>query len=176
MHMVISAIVYAPDEESAFDKAREVFERLCGENGQPFDYFSTFESAGSPMSGRGRWGSVVPIARADSKEGKRLIEEGMDATKIDFMRNLSEVRKALEGRSDEELFRKNDDMWRYYAHGLGEYTGSNIWLYDNDGSGIRTPNNLESVLSKYRSIYEDEGKENPHRDELVWVVPADVHF
>lgn len=173
MHMVIRAIVYAPDEESAMDKAKEIFDRLCGENGQPFDYYSLFEGAGSPMSGRGRWGSIVPIARADSKEGKYLIKDGMAATKREFMRALAEIKKGIEKYSDEELFSKRCDMWRYYAHNAGQYDGTSIWLYNDDGSGIRTPQDLENVLNKYESIYKNEP--NPHADEHVWIIPADVH-
>lgn len=199
MHMVIRAIVYAHNEKEALDKARGIFENLCGQRGQLFDYFVLFDED-SPMSGKNRWGNLPAVARANSPEGKKLIDDGMQYTRDEFMRNMAQIREALLVLSDEELFtgelgpsaiaaRAFDNankgreflftydpgMVRHFMGKVGEYLGPSVYLYGDDGDGIRTPEHLGNVLNKWKCIYEDEGRENPYKDLDIFVVPADVH-
>jgi hypothetical protein len=175
MHMVIRAIVYADDEEEALERAREIFERLT-ENSRPFDYFKMFDEPGSSVSGRGRWGELPACVEASSKEGKKLIKEGMKYTRDEFMRDVKIVRKALKDRTDLQLFnsRYDKEMVRYRFYCLGQDKGASVWLYDNDGEGIQEGSHLRDVLSKWKTLH--KGKENPYLFKRVWVVPADVHF
>ncbi len=195
MHMIIRACVYAKNEEDALDKAKVIFERLCGEGGQPFDYYKTFDEEGSPVSGKGRWGNITPVALATSQEGKKLIDEGMKYTKDNFMEYIKKVRDNLKVYSDEELFEEevtndktkviqrlnennNSDlsMFKYYCNCVGQYRGSNIFLYDNDGEGINKGSHLRDVLDKWKFLYEKKGEPNPYKDLKCYVVPADVHY
>ncbi len=196
MHQIIRAIVYAKNKEEALEKAKEIFENLCGENGQPFDYFTTFDEEGSSVSGRGRWGTITPVTLATSKQGKKLIDDGMKYTKNKFMESIEKVRDTIKEFTNQELFeeeiqdtktkvvqRLSGDkggyglsMFRYFCGCVGEYRGSNIYLYDNDGEGIRKENHLKDVLSKWRGIYEDAGKKNPNKDLKIFLIPADVHY
>jgi len=188
MHMVIRAIVYAHNEEEALNKARGIFEKLCGDEGQPFDYYTLFDED-SPIAGKNRWGNLPVVARADSPEGKKLIDYAMRVTKKEFMDNMAEIREGLLNLTDEELFNEelgpnaiairaldqsehigfsyDPSMIKFSMRQVGAYVGPSVYLYDNDGEGIRTPKHLNNVLNKWGA---DE-----YKDLDVFVVPADVH-
>lgn len=177
MHMGISALVFANSEEEALSKAETVFERLV-ENGNYFDYYKI-------LNGQ----EDMPIAiRADSAEGKKIIQDSMNATKFDFMSNIKIIRELLESHTDEMLFSEKQnlfedqgkgsevDMFRHYCYCIGEYRGPNVWLYDQDGEGIRTKKHLEHVLSKWGSPDTEATAKNPFAELDLWVISADVHF
>ena len=64
-------------------------------------------------------------------------------------------------------------MPRYQFQCIGQSGGSGIWLYDNDGSGIRTRHHLDNALTKWPDLdYTSE----EYKGLDVWVVPADVHY
>ena len=177
MHMVIRAIVYAENKEDALGNANDIFDRLC-EHGT-FDYFTMFDEIGSRVSGRGRWGNLTPVAKVTSPEGKELIDEGWEATVREFKSAIKEVRKIIEKFTDEEIMEektiKEEDFFmpRYFFGKIGQYQGSGIWLYDNDGSGIRTRHHLDNALTKWPDLdYTSE----EYKGLDVWVVPADVHY
>lgn len=193
-HMVISAIVYAETEEQAFERAKEIFQDLVEHS--IFDYYATFDE-NLPMVGKNRWGNFPAIARANSKEGKTLIQDCWRATKRDFMEHIKIVRPVFKTFTDEEVLNENCEdktklialklkngedllrnlhMVRHYLRKLGEYIGTSIWLYSDDGEGIRSKEQLNNVLNKYKCYYEDRGEPNPNKDNIVWVVPADVHY
>jgi hypothetical protein len=184
MHMVIRAIVYAKDKDGALDKARDIFEMLTA-NQHPFDYYRMFDNEGTSVSGKGRWGDLPEACLASSKEGKELIDEGFKYTKNKFMEAIEHIRKSIEAKSDEELFEdkyvegedaSTNGMFKYWCYSAGEYEGSGIFLYNDDGEGIRSQHQLDDALNKYKAIYEDRGQENPNKDDKIWVVPADVHY
>lgn len=159
MHMIIRAIVYAKDIAQAKSKAESIFRRMSGE-GQEFDYYNLFSNPYAEQ----RWGKKDTVYLADSKEGKELIEEGMKATEADFKIHISKVRAILRrNKVPSKLMKKSD--FRYHCHCIGEYRGSDVWLYDDDGEGIRDREHLRLVLTSW-----NENREN------IYVVPADVHF
>lgn len=192
MHMVIRAIVYAKTEKEALEKAKEVFDKLV--EWKIFDYYVTFDGAGTAVSGRGRWGDLPAVADVTSKNGKQLIEDGMKFIKEDFMDNIKEIRKALKIFSDRELFEGKNmkdkteikvaealdgdeylyllNLFRMYCDGIAK---EDSYLFNDEGGSIDTPEHLKNALNKYKGIYEDDGKENPYKNMKIWVVPADVH-
>ena len=178
-HQIISAIVEAQDEKEALENGKEIFENLCGE-GKPFDYYTTFEGEGTVVSGKDRWGGVPAVIKVDSDEGKKWIDKFMDITKNEFSDNLQRIRKVLEHYSDDDIFEgevqsdtskvvdklcktKDIDLHsvRYSMYCCGMYNGYCIWLYNNDGEGIRNQRDLKWAL-------ENNGKSN-------WIIPVDVH-
>ena len=197
MHQIIKIICYANSQEEARARAEKILnENLVGEDGQPFDY-GTFFDEESSVSGKSRWGNLPPVVLANSKEGKKYIDEGMKATKDSFMGNIKKVRKLIDFYSDEELFEgevkdtkrkiilslgENEDkelkdisQFRIRCFWLGQYGGSEIFLYDNDGSGITDTKHLNNVLNKWKCLYEDKGEKNPNKNNQIWVIPCDVH-
>jgi len=102
MHMLIRALVYSQDEEDALTDAKEIFERLTDDQ-DPFDYFTTFDQDGKGVSGKDRWENVPVVARADSDQGKKLVEEGMQATLEEARANLLRIRHGLAHLTDEEI-------------------------------------------------------------------------
>lgn len=47
---------------------------------------------------------------------------------------------------------------------------------DDDGGGITDSKHLKNVLEKWKTLYEDEEKENPYKNLKIFVVPCDVHY
>lgn len=182
MHMVIRAIVYAKTADEALKKGKTIFDRLI-ENGIVFDWYTTFDDNTSTTSGKARWDNIPPVAKTDSAEGKKLIEEGMKYTRDEFFERTQDLRSILAKYSNAELFETNyldvsgcGVSFRYTASCIGQYEGCCIWLYNNDGCGIKNPTHLENVLNKWKCNYEKYGIENPYKELDVWVVPADVHY
>lgn len=196
MHEVIRIICYADSSEEARSKAEEILMKNLVGDGMPFDYGTFFDEDNGIGFGKTRWGNLPPVVLADSKEGKKLIDDGMKYTKEEFLRHLKEIREMINFYSDEELFEEevmdtkkkilnslenkkdasNILSFKYPCSCLGEYEGSNIYLYDGDGSGIRNEKQLKNVLEKWKSVYEDEGKENPNKDKKIYILPIDVHY
>ncbi len=179
MHTVIAAIVYAKGRSDALHQARRVFARLVQDN--VFDYYTLFDED-RPASGKSRWGRLPVVAKADSRVGKRLIEDGWHATRKAFDEAIAMVREGINTYTDDELFTDlvavggQPRMFRYWCLRIGRTEGPNVFLYDDEATGIRYPDHLENALNKWRCLHEDEGKINPNADKEVWVVPADVHF
>ncbi len=174
MHIIIRTIVYAENEEQAILDAELVFDKICGE-GKPFDYFTMFRPEDeSPVSGKTRWGNIPPVCEAESEEGKKLIEEGITATRESFMEAVEKVRNTINHYTNEQLLEENPDMFQLYCNALGQYRGSEVYLYDFEGEGIKTKQGLQNALNKYSSLYKE--KENPYKNKKVYVVPADAHF
>lgn len=169
MHTVIRIIVPARTKQEALDAARTEFENICGE-GKPFDYFTMFDEEGSAVSGRGRYGSIPSALKASTKAGKKMIADGMESTRLEFIDRMAKIRAGLARFTDDELFSgestrvpKDIDLYlfRHNCYSAGQYSGPNLWLYDRHGSGIQTPRDLASALDSI---------------DPLWVVPADVHF
>ncbi len=195
MHKVIKIICYASDEKEAREKAEHILnESLVGE-WKSFDY-GTFFDEESSVSGKSRWGNLPVVCLADSKEGKKLIADGMKFTREEFEDDIKEVRNLLNNYSNEELFEKevmdvktkileklegkdkklSISMFKYYCNCISQSRGYGIYLFDNDGESIGDNNHLKSVLSKWKGIYEEKQKENPYKNLKVFVVPCDVHY
>jgi hypothetical protein len=163
MHMTIGAIVYAEDSEEANDRAETIFSGLCVEEG-PFDYYGI---EGKPIG-------------ALTKTGGEIISRLHRYTKTEFIGAYRNLILELIGKTPEEVFEQPNGTLtclpaKYWANKLGEYKGSNTWLYDSDGEGIRDTDHLESALNKWACLFEQKGKENPYADDKIWIVCADVH-
>lgn len=199
MHMVIRALVYANNEAEALERGRGVFSDLVEQG--IFDYFVTFDEEGRSVSGKDRWGNFPVAVRADTEIGMKLIREGLAATWSGFLENIRYIQNYIENVAIEDIFeeKKRDDFERFgvgfqfACYCIGRYQGPDVWLYDQDGEGIRNTRHLMDVLERWKSIYEDltddeaqrlspwdnergRKKENPYRDRDIWVVPADVHY
>ena len=184
-HWIIRLIVYAKNESEAKQRAKGLLFDLVGEKNEPFDFGSLFDDEYATS----RWGNLPAVSLASSKEGKKLISEGMKYTKESFIENVKKVREMINDYSNEELFEQeviepkkkliealetnpsnNLMMFKYYCSCLGQYVGGEIYLYDNDGEGIRDNKYLKNVLDKW-----DEVGEIVDKDLKVYVVPVDVH-
>ena len=193
MHHVIRFIVYADDKKEAMEKAVSALNQLVEWGTDSIDYGTFFDDDKSTMSGKARWGNVPVCVKASSKEGKRLIKDGMDATERDFKETIKELREMLKKYNDDELFQKeildknkqmlqeleekdnsfeHPNWFHYQCYKLGK---EGVWLYNEESSSISSPKELKDVLDKDKKYYEGEGKENPNKDKEVWVVPCDVH-
>ena len=58
-------------------------------------------------------------------------------------------------------------MFHNYCFQFGQYEGTQIYLYGNDGEGIRNEKTLKNVLNKWDS--------KDYEDLDVFVVPCDCH-
>lgn len=195
MHKVINFIVYAKTENEAKDNAEILLDTLV-ERGV-YDYGTFFDDDTKGASGQARWGEKTPVVDVESNEGKDIIEEGMKYTKEEFMNNLQKIRRLLKEFNNEELFeedvidkkkkiieelgvkdenKKDLTLFKHFCSCVGGSYHSGIFLYDSDGEAISNQNHLNNVLTKWNCVYEGKSKENPHRQEDIFMIPCDVHY
>lgn len=160
MHMIIYALVEASTTDEALAAGRTVFNRLTGIDGTAFDYYVTFDDESTSVAGRARWGERPIAAPLDSQQGQELLERGWETTTTEFHRYLDQVKTALDELTDEQIMR-NEARVRFAFRQLGAREGPVIILYDQYGSGIRNPDELDRIQKEC---------------EDLWIVPADVHF
>ena len=178
MHMIIRAIVFAKNNDDALNKAEIVFKRLC-EDQRPFDYYAMFDTPGTAVSGAGRWGQMEAVSLASSRQGLKLINEGMKYQKESFLQGISRLKQHLKRGIDElwlnnTAWKKDIGSFHYTCHQLGQYSGGEVFLYDQDGEGIRSETHLDDVLNRWA---DKEGViPEEYSDLKVYVVPADVHM
>ncbi len=171
MTTLILAIVYGRDKHEALTRADYVFERLKQEN-MIVEY---------SLLGR-RWTKLPFVVKVHSQAGKQFIAERWQATKKGFTTAITMVREGINRYSDDALFSNlvavggQPRMFRYWCSVVGGVGGTSIFLYDNDGEGIREEDHLANALSKWRFLYEEDGKANPYHDKEVWVVPAHAEY
>jgi len=171
MHMIIRNIVYATSKQEALDKAEGNMYYMIGDDGNaPFDYYTTFNTGASSY-----WGDKYkPVSTIKSKEGRKLVCDGWKSTLEEMRRHVKSVKKHFTGKSPIDFLASND--LQHHLSQLGEYRGSSCWLYDDDGEGIKRRKHLNNVLSKWDEMYKVKGEVNPHKNDSIFVVPADVHF
>jgi len=174
--MVIGIIVYANSETEARERAEEILNQYLVPD--PFDYGVFFDEE-SPVAGKARWGEIPPVMDAESEEGREFIETRMQWTKDEFKRAYEKVKELINKHPMEYLWdtesheRDETSDFRYFCHVIGEYKGPSIWLYDDDGEGIRDPSHLRNVMTRWETLYKDE---NPLKNKKIYVIPVDVHF
>ena len=194
MHMLIGVLVFSKTEEKAIKKARDIVDNLTGDD-KPFDYSTFFTpEEDSPSSGASRYGNRKPAMLVDSLEGRELTEKLLGYTKQELFENLEKVRSGLSVLTPEDVWNGTSKterssnpaskenhieygpgMFRYYCREVGQYKGSSIFLYDQDGEGIRDQQHYDNVMDKWELLYKDES-ENPYKDLDLYIVPVDVHF
>jgi len=179
MHMIIKILVFAGDEEEAVDEAHTVLENLCGDD-RPFDYFNTFDGG----SATERWGELPEAVRVCGDFGTEkcnecnerfhcyttqmnaMIKEAMEDTKQSFIDNLTRIKEYITTHTDDQLF--EESWFKFRCNQVGQDAGPCVWLYDQDGEGIRNTEHLNHVLNKWN----DDGLAKKN----LYVVPADVHY
>ncbi|WP_396614053.1 hypothetical protein ACH9L7_19890 (plasmid) [Haloferax sp. S1W] len=163
MHMVIYTLVEASTQNDALATGKAVFDRLVGadpHSSAVFDYYVCFDEENTTVAGKARWGDLPAAAPVDSDDGQDLLDQGWEATKEEFERNLERVKEAIDELSDEEIMR-DEDLARHAFHQVGAYDGPSVFLYDQHATGIRHREQLDRILEE---------------SEDLWIVPADVHF
>ena len=168
MHMIIRNIVYANSKGEALGKAKNNMDHLC--QGQyPFDYYDTFDEGGTSY-----WGDrLQPVSHITTIEGRKLVVDGWKATLRDMRENIRKIKELTEGKRITEIMRNIRKDWlQYHFKSVGDYQGESVWLYDNDGEGIKDRDHLNNALSKWK----DHDFHKDYKDKKVYVVPADVHY
>jgi hypothetical protein len=163
MHMVIYTLVEASTQKDALATGKTVFDRLVGadpHSSAVFDYYVCFDEEDTTVAGKARWGELPTAAPVDSDDGQDLLDQGWEATKEEFERNLERVKEAIDELSGEEIMR-DEDLARHAFHQVGAYDGPSVFLYDQHVTGIRHREQLDQILEE---------------SEDLWIVPADVHF
>jgi len=166
MHMVIYALV---EENRCIDTERRVGHwedgvRPTSGSGSTFIrrvrllcVLRRGEHDGCGQGSMGRFTGRIPV---DSDDGQDLLDQGWEATKEEFERNLERVKEAIDELSDEEIMR-DENLSRHAFHQVGAYDGPSVFLYDQHATGIRHRGQLDRLLEE---------------SEDLWIVPADVHF
>ena len=164
MSRVIYAIVDAPNAEDALRDARtSAFDRLIGatlDGYNRFSHYYTFDEDDGCLPTQPD-GSEYPTAvRLNSDEGRELLADGWNTTKETFEHDLSAVREAVTGLSNDEIMENASNIRRRFMR-LGEYVGPSIRLYTEYGPGIRTPEDFRWAC---------------YDIDKPWIVPANIHL
>lgn len=164
MHYSIGVIVYGKDESAARVQAEAACGVLsCKECQRHFDYVTI---KGKPL-------------KVGSKDARKAIADRMEWSRQGFLSKLNLLRGALAMYSNEQAYLQrhpptNEDI-RFLAHGVGEYVGDHIYLYDNDGEGIREPEHLRMAIEKWPTLTDKATREKLDSAGSVWLVLADAH-
>ena len=163
MHMGIAIVVYAVDQKEATAKANDIADSLCC-NEHPFDYHSDYKRCDEMPDL-----NLTMALPLDDDRVLDMLKNKHDATKRWFMYNAQKVLDAIKDKTPEEMWNIENDMWKYYAYQMGKYKGSDIFVYDDDGEGIRDDGHFGRVITKYNDS-EDL------KDMKVFVLFQDVHY
>lgn len=174
--MVIRGLVHGKSPADAVATAKqEVFRPLVARG--TFDYYVPFDADGRGVAGSDRWGDYPVVARADTDDGRNLIEDGWRYTVQEYKDSFDTVEEFLDNH-ERTAFWEDGDVHRQYHyafHKIGEYEGPHTYLYDEAGQGIRDHGHLQMIENAYEDLI-DETMDNPYRDQDLYVVPADVHY
>jgi len=160
MHVIIGMITYGKNKDIARKIAINIAEAMIGEGNLPFDYGDVSSETIS----------------LENDAGMEVVNLCMESTVADFIYNMQNVRRHLASFTDEELATNeylackdaiSSGMARYWMYKAGQYKGDSIYLYDNDGEGIRTKENLQKVLSQW---------DKPVQGQKVFVTTYNMHF
>jgi hypothetical protein len=145
--MPIGIMVKAKNSKDAKGEIFSALDYIVGE-GRPFDYY----------------GEVLEVEEytPEGGKGKELVDDRMEENKSEFMNHIKKIRANIDSSSNEELYNDNKDF-RYCCYNIGAYRGPSCWLYDNWGSGLRTPKELDNSL------------EELEKNEKYYIVVVDVH-
>lgn len=173
MHSTIGILVYAHTAQQA-EAARDRTMKLlsCKACEKPYISWKPQEE----YIFRGERTVQFRTEPAGTPVAGEIIEELMDLMKVEFFRELDEVRMFLAIRTNQEIFDGNlggaardgrYSMWR-----AGAYEGSYISLYTEDAEGIRDRAMLKNVLGKWPELY------TPVKMKAlgdVWLCLVEVH-
>jgi hypothetical protein len=164
MHYNVGILVYAYNEIEARSIGLETFEqKQVGDGSGNFDYCT-----------------ATQVLKADTPEWKKEIKERVEWTRDNFLEALKNIRKCLARFTDKKLYEqdyppKGLPDFRYNCYKAGKFSGPGVYLYDQDGEGIRDPEHLQDVLAKWAALYEGAGKVNPNDGKDIYIVSIDAH-
>ena len=187
--MDIAIIVYAKDKEDAFAEAERVVQILTEGEAPSLAYYTMHQDD-------------HPALLAASEEGRTLIQERMASTRRDLFHNLDQIRYGLLHLSNEEIWANIDkrntgipglkmrgdagnefvsdtalssSFLRYLFQCAGAYVGSDVYIYDYEGDGIRDEEHLRDALDKWKSSPGERPPSAQRRlGDQVWIVPAET--
>lgn len=166
MHMLIRVLTPGRDSDDALAHAKAALDHLIGigEYAAPvFDYYKTLDEDTARYRDHPRYGGIPPVLPFDSEKGRQLLEDGMDYQVEEFTETFETVKTQFDSLDVEDIMADVDGA-RYHCYKLGRYAGSSVFVYDEHGTGIRSPAALERRIDDY----------DDH--STLWVVPADVHY
>ena len=197
MHRMVLTIVYAKSRSRAIDEAKKKLNDLTGDD-RAFDYYQLFNTTDDhwETAGTGRFGKHETCYELESKEGTELLNKAIESTKNELFETCDYLKLMLATHSPEELWQHKGgkcsicetlekekktlhhcDMFTYLASEMPSCKRdcTNVYVY-HDLEPVTDLRTLGNVLNKYKTLYEDSGKPNPHADDKIWIIPADVHF
>jgi len=196
---LIGIIVFAKNKDYAMTKAYNILEELVRKESLWFYY--TLEQYDTdhgtkmmdlPVVKENKYKPVMKVDKANNSKGYRFITSILDGWyKTKFIEHMQELRDVLnENINDEELFITNkawhkdakfEDDWVHFRSLLESISDSDPYvteLYAECGGKIRSYDDLESVLCKYKDCYGDNCSVDRKTKKLwkdsvkIYVVPA----
>lgn len=151
--VAINFLVTAKNEQDAKDLAESQAERVV--DGCIFDYVQSDND------------DLVALD-INSDMGKKKLARAIEDTKDAFFHNIMEIKILLRNYSNEELYAKDEEDFRYKCKKVGQYWGQEVILYNEDGSPLRTTEEID--------WYFQEAKDNLKDNEKIWIIDVYVKY
>lgn len=197
MHYILKMFVVADDEEHAFKKAVQAYDRLIEMDDGGWDYYTLFNGPGdgSFVSGTNRWGEQKNPLKLMSTEWYQLRHEIFKYMENDFEYNVDKIRVILNTHTNRELYKSLSD-YKHKRDGLEKelcyvcrnkghsctnflsYIQGSEYEYDvgNNvlfGMDEWSEDDFE-VVPIYNEATERNYLEGKEKDK-IWIVLADMH-
>lgn len=170
--MGVGFLVYAKNQKTAKKKATKAMVRLLE--------MSNFEGFDDKHA---------LILNVKTDDGMKKLDVFLRDQKNDLLRWLDKVRNGLKHWTNEDIWNGAErvfenreerdktpvelhdiDMLLHYMHMAGQYWGDGVYLYSDESESIKNLRTLNNVMNKWARSYEDRGKENPYKDDEIFLV------
>lgn len=176
IHDLYGIIRYANNKGEALASAREFMYEMVRMD--IFDWCAFFDEPAATDA----YGHYPLVMGGNTKIATMFIEDRWHHQRSEDMEYIAAIREYLQHATDEQAFNnetiilpdgtKNTTMFRHYAYMIGQYQGSEVRLYDQDGEGIRDDKHLKFALNYW------EGSAAPPLDRKLslFIVPVFAHY
>lgn len=204
MHQLIRVIVPGTNQQNALARAHSALDTLVGigfDSTPVFDYYRTFEEPDARFkqyvanvinddSDSIDDESVAAAYQIASDDGQSLLEDALENQSEAFRKIFAKFQAKIDDGLTVDDVMNDVKGARFDLQRLAEYTGPSIYLYDENGGGLWSPNEVadhvhrlqdSSLTSDGGAVEVDDTPETTSNDRAeqasqAWLVPADVHY
>lgn len=162
MHYLVKLLVEGKTATEALENAESQANDLV--ELQEFDWYDMDD---------GRWGKSKAYS-AESKKGKQLIKEGMEASRQEFDNAMKAIRYMMDNFTDDQIYEEDFPKWDDIKDKLPEGIYSlSKWQFSRIGGH----SNASCVYSEGSRVESQRSLDAQFKyaKEKLWVVPVDFH-
>ena len=205
MHQLIRVIVPGTNQQDAVSRAHSALDSLVGirfDSIPVFDYYRTFEEPDARFkqyvanvindidSDSIDDESVAAAYQIASDDGQALLTDAQENQSEEFRKIFAKLQAKLDDGLTVDDVMNDVKGARFDLQRLAEYTGPSIYLYDEHGSGLWSPNEVSDHVDRLQDSSltsngdavvgadkpETDSNDGGRQASQAWLVPADVHY